>query len=80
MFDDVVARSRAHLGFDQVDEVSVRDPVLGRLVVRPLHHGGTERMFLVVRVPRGGRWRRVTNRLCRELGDTLNAWGALSAA
>lgn len=71
IFDDVVARAARDLAMSAVDELALRDPRVGRYVVRPLGGGGATRMFLVVHVPRGASWRRTTNRLCLRLEGEL---------
>lgn len=71
IFDDVVARVRRDAGLLEVDEVAVRDRTFGRLVVRPAGHHDGLRIFIVVSVPRGTAWRRVTNRLCRDVAEAL---------
>lgn len=71
VFDDVVSRVRRDAGLLAVDEVAVRDRTFGRIVVRPAGQHDDLRIFVVVRVPRGLPWRRVTNRLCKEVEEEL---------
>lgn len=73
IFDDVVRRATHDLDVDVVDEVTLRDADRARIVVRPLGETEDLRMFLVVEVPSGRTWRRVTNRLCRSLPPLLDA-------
>ena len=70
LVDDVVGRSERRLGLRRVDEVTVLDPGLGRLVVRPLRARG-RRFHLVVRVPPRASWRRHTNRVVRRVTQLL---------
>ncbi len=71
LFDDVLLRARRDLGFTDVDEVALLDPVRGRTVIRPLPLQGGEVVFLVVQVPPRATWRRNTNQLRRELAQIL---------
>ena len=80
LFDEVLLRARAHLGMQGVDEVTVRDPRVGRLVIRPIGEAASTRMFLAVSVPPGRSWRRVTTTLCGELGRELSVLGAKESA
>ncbi|MBX2804066.1 MAG: hypothetical protein KTR31_40695 [Myxococcales bacterium] len=77
LFDDVVRRSRRDLTLTAIDELTIRDSEVGRLVVRPLKTT-TPRMFLVVRVPRSRPWRRVSNQLVRDLEARLASYGDLA--
>lgn len=78
LFDDVVRRSVRDLSLADIDELTIRDGQLGRLVVRPLDTESS-RMFLVVRVPRTRPWRRVTNQLVRDIQARFASWGERSA-
>lgn len=76
IFDDVVTRARRDLAMPSVDELALRDPAVGRLVLRPLAMADGGRMFLVVQVPAAAPWRRTTNRLCAQLQAELAGLGA----
>jgi len=71
LFDDIVTRAARDLGVDGVDEVSLRAPQRGRLVIRPMCQAGVPRLFLVVSVPRGTSWRRHTSLLLTRLQELL---------
>lgn len=74
LFDDVVCRSSRDLDLLQIDELTIRDGQLGRIVVRPVQTP-VSRMFLVVSVPRGCAWRRVTTQLVRNIEARFSTWG-----
>lgn len=76
IFDGVVTRAVRDLGIPVVDELAMRAPGFGRLVLRPLTVRAEGRMFLVVQVPPSSNWRRTTNRLCTELLAELSGLGA----
>lgn len=71
LFDDIVHRARRDLAMGRIDEVTMLDPDRGRLVVRPLALEGSQRFFLVVRLPARATWRRTTNLLGRRLAGLL---------
>jgi len=71
LFDDVLLRATRDLHFSEVDEVTLVDPVAGRLVIRPLPIDGGPVFFLVVQVPKKATWRRHTNNLRRRLVPIL---------
>ena len=77
LFADIAARAAAHLDLPQIDELTLSDPVRGRIVVRPLDLRGHPRLFLVVQVPRGRTWRRSTTLIARRLHAILNPLLAL---
>ncbi len=79
LFDDVVRRSERDLVLANIDELTIRDGQLGRIVIRPLEVGHA-RMFLVVRVPRTRPWRRITNQLVRDLQIRLRSRGSVPSA
>lgn len=73
--DDIIARAARDLDLLQVDELTVSDAAVGRLVVRPIpQEPGQVRLFLVVQVPRDGSWRRNTNLVARRLQTILRPW------
>ena len=61
---DAIARD---LGLADIDELSLSDAKVGRLVVRPVTRDHTPRLFLVVQVPRHRAWRQNTNVVVRSL-------------
>lgn len=67
LFNDIAVRAVRDLGLARVDELTLSDPTLGCLVVRPLDLDARPRMFLVVQVPRERAWRRNTNLVARRL-------------
>jgi len=78
LFDDIVLRARRDLHMPRVDELTMLDPDRGRMVVRPLDLQGTQRFFLVVRVPARATWRRHTNQVGRQLARLLQPLAAES--
>ncbi|MCB9778767.1 MAG: hypothetical protein H6742_09410 [Alphaproteobacteria bacterium] len=73
--DDVIRRAERDTAMGAVDEVTLRSREAHRVVVRPLDAGPEVRLFLVCEVPRGRSWRRITNRLCRDLDASLAGIG-----
>lgn len=73
IFDDVVLRARRDLDAAAVDELTLLDANVGRMVVRPLAEAPEGRMFLVVEAPRPASWRRHTGALRTEVVDRLRA-------
>lgn len=71
LFQDILVRAQRDLGFRVVDEVTLLDPGRGRFVIRPLPVDGENSLFLVVRVPPGGTWRRNTTKLAAQLTEVL---------
>jgi predicted regulator of Ras-like GTPase activity (Roadblock/LC7/MglB family) len=71
LFDDIVVRSERDLGARHVDEVTVLDPGVGRLIVRRLPIGADRRFFMVVRAPVRASWRRLTSDACRDIASSL---------
>jgi hypothetical protein len=71
MFDDIVARAAVYLGLTDIEELSLSDASVGRLVVRPLTRDHHPRLFLVVQVPPRKSWRRSTGTAARSLLSTL---------
>lgn len=67
IFEDVVERFERDLGRAEVDELTVLDRKLGRLVVRPIEPAPDTRLYVVIDADRNSRWRRNTNELCRLL-------------
>lgn len=67
LFDDIVARAARDLGLAAIDELSLSDARVGRLVVRPLTNDSPTRLFLVVQVPPHRAWRRSTTAAARRL-------------
>ena len=67
LFVDIAARAARDLGLADIDELSLSDVRVGRLVVRPLTDGPPPRLFLVVQVPRRRAWRRSTSTTARNL-------------
>ncbi len=67
LFQDAVERAEDAVGFACLDELALLDGSRRRFVIRPL----PEAMFLVAQVPPRTVWRRVTNRLVRELSRAL---------
>lgn len=80
LFDDIVTRAVRDLGLVDVDELTLAEPDAGRLVIRPLARDRVPRLFLVVLVPGGHTWRRLTNRITRELLALLAPWLGRAAA
>lgn len=76
LFDDIVTRAQRDLGMPMIDEVTMLDATWGRCVIRPLAVEGTDRLFLVVRVPAKSTWRRYTNILRRQITDLFASGGA----
>ncbi|HHO50475.1 MAG TPA: hypothetical protein ENK18_06260 [Deltaproteobacteria bacterium] len=72
LFEDIVVRGRRDLGLQHIDEVSLRGPIDGRYVVRPLVFAGRTRAFVVVCVPAARSWRRITNALVSRLSVVLS--------
>lgn len=73
--DDIIARAARDLDLLQVDELTLSDAAVGRLVIRPLTREADEaRLFLVVQVPRDGSWRRNTKLVARRLQAVLRPW------
>lgn len=71
LFDDIVVRAARDLGLAAVDELSLSDARVGRLVVRPLTPDRPTRLFLVVQVPPHRTWRRTTTTAARRLVASL---------
>ena len=67
LFDDIALRAARDLGLADIDELSLSDAKVGRLVVRPVTRDHTPRLFLVVQVPRHRAWRQNTNVVVRSL-------------
>ena len=67
LFGDIAARAARDLGLADIDELTLSDVRVGRLVVRPLADGPSPRLFLVVQVPRHRAWRQNTNVVVRSL-------------
>lgn len=67
LFCDIAARAARDLGLADIDELSLADARVGRLVVRPLDAGPNPSLFLVVQVPRRRAWRRSTSATARRL-------------
>lgn len=67
LFDDIAVRAARDLGLADIDELSLSDARVGRLVVRPLTRDHNPRLFLVVQVPRHRSWRRNTAIVARGL-------------
>ncbi len=67
LFDDIALRAARDLGLADIDELSLSDAKVGRLVVRPVTRDHTPRLFLVVQVPRHRAWRQNTNVAVRSL-------------
>src|SRR5687768_10790419 len=51
LFDDIAVRAARDLELPAIDELTLSDPELGRLVVRPLDMHARPRLFLVAQVP-----------------------------
>ena len=71
LFDDICGRAARDLGLRDLDELTIRAPIRGRYVVRPLAFGGRHRAFVVIRVPPSRPWRRVTNALVARIAAIL---------
>jgi len=71
LFDDIAVRAARDLGLADIDELSLSDTCVGRLVVRPMARNYNPRLFLVVQVPRHRAWRKNTNRAARSLLSIL---------
>ena len=67
LFGDIAARAARDLGLADIDELTLSDVRVGRLVVRPLADGPYPRLFLVVQVPRRRAWRMSTSITARRL-------------
>lgn len=67
LFDDIAVRAARDLGLADIDELTLSDARVGRLVVRPLTRDHNPRLFLVVQVPRHRAWRRNTATVARGL-------------
>lgn len=67
LFGDIAVRAARDLGLADIDELSLSDARVGRLVVRPLADGPNPSLFLVVQVPRRRAWRRSTGITARRL-------------
>ena len=67
LFDDIALRAARDLGLAEIDELSLSDAKVGRLVVRPVTRDHNPRLFLVVQVPRHRAWRQNTNVAVRSL-------------
>ena len=67
LFDDIALRAARDLGLAEIDELSLSDAKVGRLVVRPVTRDHPPRLFLVVQVPRHRAWRQNTNVAVRSL-------------
>jgi hypothetical protein len=77
LFDAIVERGQRDLGMAAVDEVTLLDRKLGRLVIRPIaesgeiNGSGRTRMFLLVAMEADAAWRRNTTRLVLRLRELL---------
>ncbi len=71
LFDDIAVRAARDLGLADIDELSLSDAYVGRLVVRPLTRAHNPRLFLVVQVPPHRAWRKNTNIAARSLMSIL---------
>ena len=71
LFDDIVIRARRDLGRDHIDEITLLDQKLGRLVIRPILSEGADRLMLVVAMPADASWRRNTTSLTKRLRQLL---------
>lgn len=71
LFDVIVERAGRDLELADVDEFTVSDARVGRLVVRPLARGRHARLFLVAQVPPHRAWRKATNTALRDLRAIL---------
>lgn len=71
LFDDIAVRAARDLELPAVDELTLSDPVRGRLVVRPLDLRARPRLFLVAQVPRDRTWRRHTTHAIGRLRGVL---------
>ncbi len=67
LFDDIAVRAARDLGLVDIDELSLSDAKVGRLVVRPVTRDYTLRLFLVVQVPPHRAWRQNTSKVVRSL-------------
>ena len=79
LFDDIAVRAARDLGLADIDELSLSDACVGRLVVRPVARDHNPRLFLVVQVPRHRAWRKNTNIVARSLLSILGPLLATTA-
>ena len=79
LFDDIAVRAARDLGLADIDELSLSDTRVGRLVVRPVAPDHNPRLFLVVQVPRHRAWRKNTNIVARSLLSILGPLLATTA-
>jgi hypothetical protein len=79
LFDDIAVRAARDLGLADIDELSLSDTRVGRLIVRPVARDHHPRLFLVVQVPRHRAWRKNTNIAARSLLSILGPLLATTA-
>lgn len=73
LFDNTASRAESFLGWTKVEEMSLVSSDGVRLVIRPFA-AEVDHYMLVVVVPAGKSYRRVTNRVLRGLAPLMKRW------